>query len=339
MTLTARERAIYFDLLERYTSLGVVSLFLKSLNLPSSAGTWVDMREKRLEPAIVDSRISRSQLLRLLSDAEEFGHQNIFLFRCNQNTASQLVNEDTLKVSLGRLERLDLLEKPPVILGSENFQLTEARLESIGDRRRALVVKGLETRDYWKKVKETETDGRKIKEYERRVERAVNVAKLYDDGLLEIRIQSYEQAADYVNALQAFWSQINPIIGQRSFEQVSLKKFKDYLLDNHEAFKSRITYAPILAENEGGFTMALGVPNQAKSLFENDGATASFAAFSEHEASIRTANFIWKKQATGKASRHIHIRIAGSVNQFQLLVASERADYEHFFQEVKDNCA
>ena len=339
MILTARERAIYFDLLERSPSLGVVSLFLKTLNLPYSAGTWVDMREKRLEPAIIDDRISRSQLLKLLSDAEEFGHQNVFLFRCNVNAALQIVNENTLKGSLRKLERLDLLEKPPLVLGSANFQLTEVRLEPLAGSHRALIVKGLETREYWKKISERETNERKIKEYERRVERAVNVAKLYDDGLLEIRIQSYEQAADYVAALQSFWSHINPIIGQRSFEQLSLKRFKDYLIDNHAAFRSRITYAPIVAENEAGFTMALGVPNLGKSLFENDGASAGYEAFSQHEASIRTANFIWKKQATGKPSRDIHIRIAGNVNQFQLLVACERADYEHFFQELKDHCA
>lgn len=340
MTLNARDRATYYELLEKYTTLGVVSLFLKNLNLPYSAGSWPDMREKRLDPAIAEKRISRAQLLGLLSDAEEFGHQNVFLFRCNQNTALQIVNENTLRAGLQRLGRLDLLDNPPIVpiaTTATDQRLVQVRLEQVSATLRALVIKTIEFRQYWEKTKETETATRKIKEYDRRLQRAVNVAKLYSDGLLEMRIQSYEQAADYGVALQDFWAQVNPILPQRSFEQVSLKKFKEYLLENRATLEPKIRYAPVLARNEAGYTMALGVPTIEKSLFQDAGAAESYAAFAKHDATVESSNFIWKKQATERPSKDIHIRIAGKVNQFQILVSCERGDYDRVFQDVRDH--
>jgi hypothetical protein len=342
MRLNARERAVYFELLEKSTTLGVVSLFLKNLNLPYSANTWSEMREKRLEPAIAEDRVSRAQLLGLLADAEEFGHQNIFLFRCNKNTALQFVNEDTLRSGLKKLGRLDLLERPPIVATAstpEDLRLTQVRLEQTSPDSRALVVKAIEARQYWKKVHEEETATRKVKEYNRYIQRAVDVAKLHSNGLLEIRIQMYEEAADYRVALQSFWSQVNPVLPERSFEQQSLKKFKDYLLDNRATLEPKIRYAPLLARNEAGYTMALGVPTIEKSLFQDAGTSESFAAFSKHDATIESSNFIWKKQNTARPFRDIHIRIAGQVNQFSLLVSCERADYERLFQDIENHHA
>jgi hypothetical protein len=101
---------------------------------------------------------------------------------------------------VNRLDRLDLLEKPrlvPVSDTAENFRLTQVRLEQTSAQHRAVIVKGAEARQYWKKVNETVTGTRKVREYDRIVQRAVNVARLHNDGLLEMRIQLYEEAADY----------------------------------------------------------------------------------------------------------------------------------------------
>ncbi len=141
MSLSAKDKALLFELLPQYTSLGVVSLFLKGLNLSYSAVSWGDMFEKRLEPAIAKGDISRRQLYQLLSDSEEFGHQNVFLFRCSKATASDLVNEDVVKRILKRLDREDLIDSPPIIRTSDDLALSQVRFEIADRGRRALVIK------------------------------------------------------------------------------------------------------------------------------------------------------------------------------------------------------
>lgn len=338
MVLNARERAVYFALLKQYTSLGVVSLFLKKLGLPHSGGSWDEMIEKRLEPAIVDDKITRTALLQLLADAEEFGHQNIFLFRCPRNVASELINEDTVTRELKRLGREDLLQSPPIVDGAHEPALAQVRFEH-EDKKRGLVVKSVEIRSYWEKVEETRRGSRIIKEYEERSQRAVNVARLSEDGLLEIRIQSYERAADYEAALSDFWSRINPLLPQRKFSPQSIHKFKEYLIKNRATLEGEIRYAPLLARSGTGFTMALGVPDLQQSLFKDKGATEGFAAFAKYDATVETGNFIWIKRADGNPSKDIHIRIAGRVNQFAVVVSCERADHEHVFRSIRQNNA
>ena len=69
------------DLLRSATSLAVVTDFLKSKNISSSAGSWDEMKEKRLLPALQQQKITVADLKRLLSEAEEFGHNHIFLYQ------------------------------------------------------------------------------------------------------------------------------------------------------------------------------------------------------------------------------------------------------------------
>ena len=88
--INTSERDRLFKLFKYYSSLAVVSLALKAKGLPYSANTWEEMIEKRLLPALKDQKINRSDLLAVLRDAEEYGSQNIFLYRTTRTNASEL---------------------------------------------------------------------------------------------------------------------------------------------------------------------------------------------------------------------------------------------------------
>lgn len=337
--LSTKEKRILFDQIKQYTSLTVVTQFLKNLELPYSAGNWPDMFEKRLEPAVKDSKISKIQLLQLLADAEEFGRQNVFLFRCSKNDASGLVNEPVITGALKSLGREDWLSSPPIIEEPGNLTIAQVRFEHGPTSQRSLVIKAVETRTYWEKIEETRQGKKMFKEYDEQSQRAVTVARLHSDGLLEMRIQSFERAGDYDTAISQFWSVLNPLMPKAKFETESVHKFKNYLIKNRASLSSRIRYAPLLLRSETGYTMALGTPDLQHSLFKDKGATEGFEAFNRNDANVENGSFIWMKMANGKPSKDTHIRIAGKVNQFAVAVSCERADYEFIFDEIRKNNA
>ena len=77
----AAEKELLFSLLESATSIDVVSSLLKAKGLHYS-GTWQELRDKRLTPALESGALSFEELLELLRTGEEHGRQHVFFYQC-----------------------------------------------------------------------------------------------------------------------------------------------------------------------------------------------------------------------------------------------------------------
>jgi hypothetical protein len=84
------------QLLEQATTLAAVGNFLASKGEPHSVGSWPDLQEKRLIPALKKRKISMVDLKLLLAEVEEFGHTHTILFHCPPSLAKKFLDSTEL---------------------------------------------------------------------------------------------------------------------------------------------------------------------------------------------------------------------------------------------------
>lgn len=90
MDISKADLGVAFDLLRKHSTLERVSHYLRVRDLPYAAGSWPAMYETRLLPLLQAGRIDRSDIVTLVREAEEYGRQHVFLFRCSKRMRQNL---------------------------------------------------------------------------------------------------------------------------------------------------------------------------------------------------------------------------------------------------------
>lgn len=179
---------IVLNLLQGITTINVVSEFLKSRGIHHSASSWVELRTKRIMPAVEQGILSYSNLLDLLGMSEECGNQHVFLYKLAKTTATKCLNRQAIDEVI---KKLDLGSLPRLLVKPENPTISDVRLEPDTAPAKALTIKVVSTVLRKEKiVDETIKDIQTIK-YRNVPERSVNLLKLHQDGFVEVRIQSH----------------------------------------------------------------------------------------------------------------------------------------------------
>jgi hypothetical protein len=78
--------------METVTSLSVVGEFLKSKELHHSAGSWQDLLDKRIIPALRAQQITLKELNQLLAEVEEFDVMKVTTNSCHLNISVASAN-------------------------------------------------------------------------------------------------------------------------------------------------------------------------------------------------------------------------------------------------------
>lgn len=323
-----KELQLFKKLLKENCRLGDVSGTLKSLGMASSAGSWNELFEKRLEPAIKKGAIGREHLLRLVRDGEEYGTQHVFLYKTLPKNAESVINENYVERELRRLDRLDLLQNPPLIDRPKDLALADVRFEQ-RVQERCLIVKAIEQRTYERFVgQRDESENRFIREYERYVVRAINVVRVHPSGLLELRIYSHKNTSEYEVDVSAMWDKINFIIPKRGFDAISISNAKRYLWAKRESLKGIVRYTSSSLRDPSGATVAASASTGQQNLFNNRRAAASIDAFYADDTMCDKSNVWWEKRDPSP-SRDVHTLLAGGINEFALTAQCAKEDYEY----------
>jgi hypothetical protein len=197
LDISPKDLGAAFDLLRKKSTISAVAGYLKRRELPVNENSWPLLYEKTLVPLLRDKKIDRSDILRMLRDAEEFGKQHVFLYSCSKSRAMGVVNENTLKENLARLDLTEIMVNPRIVLEPKGLQLVEARIDAPKRGMRSLVLKAVDTRSF-RKLLRKETNGNfETEYYEWEHERAVHVVSVREDGVLEVRVQSFHNSIDY----------------------------------------------------------------------------------------------------------------------------------------------
>lgn len=325
------------NLLEDTSSLPEVSLILKANDLPTS-GTWQQVRE-RVVKAVKDKKLAASALIGLLRDSEEYGNQHVFLYDTKQNNAAALVNDNTLTAKLTSLGRTDLLTEPDFLSVAGARGLADVRIEKTSAGR-ALVLKAVEARVMYKLEDEHEENGGRyrVKRYRRVEVRAVDVLRVHNDGLTELRIHAHDSSTDYSAQVTNAWNFFGHFVSRFQFNDVSITTAQQKLWKNRAALKNILRYSDSRLRDSQGAVLTAATGAQQDSLFDNERAANSIDAFWDDETVCDKSNMWWLKTSDEPfsiPSRPIHMVIQGAVNEFVIPGACNKKDYEYVLAQIK----
>jgi hypothetical protein len=325
-------------LLEKTCSLAEVSFVLKAHGVHFSGGSWKQMRDQRIDPALKSGDLPVSALLKLLRDSEEFGNQHVFLYQTSKVNAANLVNSEDLANRLKTIGRTDLLKEPNLLAKPKTRGWADARIEN-GPNGPTLILKAVEAKAYYK-LKEAydENDGEyRVKRYCRVVLRAVDVLRVHSDGFTELRLQSQECVSDYSEDVSHAWNFFAPLVSRFQFKDLSISKAQQRLWANRAMLKEQLRYSDSRLRDSKGVVLTAATGAVQDSLFDNEHAAKSIDAFWDGDTTCDKSNMWWLKSEhpSGIPSRHIHIRIAGAVNEFAIPGQCNREDYEYVLAQIR----
>lgn len=331
--ITAKERDALFRLLRLNATAGDLELELKQRSLAYSAVNWDELLSKRIVPALDSGALDDRDLYGWLRDAEEYGRQHVFLYKCSKTAASEIVNEDVVKKILSQLGRSDLLNRPKIVEEPPEPTITDVRLEQ-GIFGRSLVVKVVETRTYERYVGTQEPSANRIlREYEKLSFRAINVARVHEDGFAEIRVFSHRSKIDYTADVADLRSRYNILIPQLRFSEVPIGGAKWKLWHNRKSLTDKVRYSSSLLRDKFGTVVSAATGDSQLSLFESK-AAKSLDVFWDEDAICDRSNLWWLK-GNPRPTRDIHTLMSGAVNEFAVTTQCSRGDYDYVLDQVR----
>ncbi len=328
---------VIFRLLKQATSQQVVRNFLKAHNIRTSAANWDDLFTRRIQPALEDETLTVKQLRSLLQEVEECGKQHTFLFACPPDAARAILSRSRIEGLAIEHGAQALLTAPLDLELPDSATLVDIRLigrEGV-DELDGLVVKLVETRQtkvFMGELHDADA-GTMTRHYSITKKRAVNVAYLNADGILELRVASQDNKSHYHDIVASLRAGIAPFIPRDGFGVVSLSRAKKRLWEDQETLSDEIRYSHSSARNDFGYTMSVSSSAQEDNLSTDGGSTAAMQSFLNGDGHIVGANLYVKIPDTDPA-REVHLLISGDVNEFAVPVSCSAGDYEHVRRKI-----
>lgn len=322
------------NLLSEATSLDVVSDFLRRKGVPHSAGSWKDMREKRLVPYLNDFKISLEELVSLLSSAEESGDQHVFLFHCRPEDAVAIMDRATVQARLRANELEHLITGPDMGRMPATPTIVDVRWEAEGGIDLNMVIKVAEVRTKRTLERERSIGGKFVKIYSDKPVRAVNLAKLHRTGVLELRIQSRDSSTKYDGDLNRLIRLLNPFFQITQFGETSLSTAKDTMWARRDELRDLITYTDASVIDEQGNRIRAATGSDQSNLSDSAaGKSVDYMLEQDANAYCSDSN-LWFLKSANLANK-VHVLLSGASNEFAIPRKCSAADYEYVLAQIR----
>jgi hypothetical protein len=319
-------------LLEQATSKDVVVEFLKSKDLHFS-GTWTEIFEKRVYPAVQDGIIKVNELVELLSKAEETGRQHVFLFTIPKDTLPTLSKTSLLAktVAAGWGE----LIKYPIILNKPKEQtVTAVRWERDG----SFIIKAISTRTRYEYLGVEITDGNILnKRYKIIKSRAISLLKIHPSGLAEIRLSSKSHTTKYHEDVEEFLKLTSSIIPKQKIISyaVNLSNSKTKIWNDRKNLTRLLRFSDATLKNSNGNTVRVTTGDRDSDLLDDSSIVKTMEQFSGDDVFCETNNIFFKAiENQSIPSRETHVLMAGEINEFTITAYCKDSDYEYIFKNI-----
>lgn len=321
------------DLLQEATSKEVVQEFLKRKGLHHS-GTWPVVRQKWLTPYLNDFQITLDELIELVVSSEESGDQHVFLFQCLEPAdVAELFDEGRAHAALRGmgLERLisarDIERKPATP------SLVEVRWD--GDPvAQTLTIKEAEVHKKYVLQKEKPRGKVLVKYYVEQEVRAINIAKLHRDGLLEVRIQSRDNTTKYGRDVNRFLRQINQFFPIAKFRELSLTPAKSAMWARRRELGDLLRYTNASVVDESGHKVHAATGHDGGKLDESAAArSVDFVLNDDQNAYCSDSNLWFLK--SDHISSSVHVLLEGDSNEFAVPRKCSAEDYEYVLGQIR----
>ncbi|MCC6008288.1 MAG: hypothetical protein JJU40_11475 [Rhodobacteraceae bacterium] len=224
---------VLFEVLENQATLDAVRVFLRSKKLPHSASSWKKMIEERVEPALSSGAITRDDLIGIIREAEEHGNKHVRLFHFGADYLDDLRGVMTLEAVSAWAKDKGFPSPGEYVFSAypTNPVVTEVRVGD-GEDAYALVVKIARTEYRRKRGVLTVVDGQEVYLAPRVPFRAVDVLKIHQNGLVEVRLNPRtEPPISYSGTANSVLSQVKGLVEVDLIGELSLSTAKNSFSD------------------------------------------------------------------------------------------------------------
>lgn len=327
----SRLSVVIFELIKKATNQQVVKDFLKDKGVATS-GNWDELYDKRILPALRQSIFTVTDLRALLQTVEEYGRQHTFLYQCTPERAQGLINPTRVH-AIAREENLDALLSTPLDIDCPDTPtIVDIRVLHPNPNLTpvSLTIKVIEKRIT--KVFDSESIDRDAgtitKKYNFTEKRAVNIATLNHEGLLELRIASQDNSTKYTNLVREMLGRIRKFIPIDGFGTTSLGAAKDKILKDRAGLAHEFRYSNSTAVNELGAVLQISSSSQDDNLSSDNGSMAAIDSFLAGDGHVTGAN-VYAKIPNTDPQREIHLLLGGDINEFAVPGACSAGDYSY----------
>ena len=291
------------------------------------------MREKRLLPYLAAGNLSLSDLVNLLTSAEECGNQHIFLYTCSPADAIHMMDRARTVATMNRQNLGHLLAGPDVQAMPATPTIVDVRWETAAVDL-SMTIKEVAVHTKPKLLRERTRSNMIFKVYENVAVRGVNVAKLHRSGLFEIRLQRRDNTTKYDGDLVRFVRQINEYFPFARFTETSLTKAKDTLWAQRGALVDLIRYTDASMIDEAGNTVRAATGSDKHDLSQSAAGKSIDYLLDEDKNAYCAESNLWFVKSDHLGSP-IHVLLNGDGNEFALTAKCSAGDYEYVLNQIR----
>lgn len=338
MVQRAEMLRLLMELIERATSLSVVRDFLKARNLPHSAGSWEDLRTKRIFPAYDEGKVTLADLHGLLRRTEGFGRQHVFLFKCPPERAAVMIAEKRIRQVLQENPIATLGGDPLVVDLPEQPTIVDVQFVAI-DGVQTVSFKEVEKRTSRKLTSEVNDRAAmtltKVYTYEH--QRAINVVRLWENGLLEVRIASRDSATKYKEDLADFLYRLRAVLPRSEFRDMSLGDLKKNLWEKRIELQDILKFSTYTLRDDEGMSLRANTVLSSDDLAGSERIAKSLAEFDTETSYCSESNVYFKIPKGDDGIKEIHVLLNGEDNEFAMTAAMTEEEYEYVLRQVLEH--
>jgi len=319
-------------LLEQATSKDVIIEFLKSKKLHYS-GTWPEIFEKRVYPAVQDGVIKINELIDLLSKAEETGRQHVFLFNIPKETLLTL-SKASLLAKTKAAGWNDLIESPIILDKPKEQTVTAVRWEKDG----SYIIKAISTRTRYEYLGTEITKERILnKRYKIIESRAISLLKIHPSGLAEVRLSSKSHTTKYHEDVEEFLRLTTPIVPMQKIMSfaLNLNNSKTNIWNNRANLTHLLRFSDATLKNSKGNTVRVTTGDRDSDLLDDNSIVKTMEQFTGADVSCETNNIFFKTiENQILPSREVHVLMSGEINEFTITAYCKDSDYDYIFKNI-----
>jgi hypothetical protein len=263
--------------------------------------------------------------------------RQVFLYATKPKRAKQLADKARVESELVKMGFSSLVSRPRILDQPSSPTLTDVRVEE------SLVAKVVERRVYQRFVDQRVEGGFTVKRYKDTEVRAVNLFRLDDDGLLEVRIYAHENSSDYRNDVTKTWSLLSFLFPPSDFSEYPIAKAKTNLWTQRNTLKSVVRYSDSVLKNALATALSASTGSEQQSLFDDQGASNSLDEFLKYKAYCDSSNIWWLKGGGQRSenefemlpSKDVHVILKGKLNEFAIPAQCSKQDYEYVLNQLR----
>lgn len=164
--------------------------------------------------------------------------------------------------------------------------------------------------------------------------RAVNVVRLFEFGLLEVRIASHS-SKKYEGDIRRVLRVVKDFLPEGIFRELSLKKAKIELWSNTDKYADTICFSNSCFRSTDGGTLTAAAGTEDGDLLSNPMVSDVLPHVKTGDAYCESSNLYWLPQEGRLPSNKVHVILPDLRNEFAVPASCSKADYEHVFDAIR----